>query len=92
MPSNRVSGATGWPVAGSTASFPASTRESAYQRLRDSLEEFGLTETTRLLRTNPEQLGLKGKKGPEVVSQLEPACRELLEARDALDLTIANSP
>jgi len=72
--------------------LPESTRENAYQRLRESLEEFGLTETTRLLRSNPEQFGLKGKKGPDVVRQLEPACRELLEARDALDLTIANSP
>ena len=72
--------------------IPASVRESAFDRVRDCLEEFGLTETTRRLRSAPEQFGLKGKIGPDVVAQLEPACRELLETRDALDQAIAQSP
>jgi hypothetical protein len=59
--------------------LPASVRESAFDRVRDCLEEFGLTETTQRLRNTPEQFGL-------------PACRELLETRDALDQAIAQSP
>ena len=72
--------------------LPASGRENTLNRVRESLEEFGLAETSRRLRSDPAQFGLKGKVAPEGLTRIETACRELLEARDALDLAISHSP
>jgi len=61
-------------------------------RFRETLEEFGIGETSRQLRTAPELLGLERQSDKKLIAKLESACRTFVEASDALDWAIVDSP